>query len=70
MLVCGRQFLGGCGPIAPDLAASRDILALDLKDVGKIASDRYLEVEADLLRAVVGDVDVLMHAAVDVTTED
>ena len=70
MLVCGRQFLGGCGPIALDLAAPGDIIALDLEDVGEITADCYFEIEADLLRAVVGDVDVFMHAAVDVAAED
>ena len=70
MSVCGRQFLGGCGPIAPDLAPPNDLVSLDLKEVGEIAADRYFEIEADSLRAVVGDVDVFMHAAVDVTAED
>ena len=38
-------------------------LALDLEDVGKIGADRDFQIEAHGLKAVVGDIDVLVHPA-------
>ena len=56
-------------PRRDDAAAPHDVVALHLEDVGEIGADRDLEVEANRLLAVVGDVDVLVQAAIDMTAD-
>jgi hypothetical protein len=51
------------------VTAPDDAAALHLEDVGEVAAKRDLEVEANRLAAVIGDVDVLVHAAADVAAE-
>lgn len=49
-------------PLRRHAAAARDAARLDLEDVGEVAPDRHLEVEPDPGGAVVGEVEVLVHA--------
>ena len=51
------------------MTAPDDAAALHLEDVGEVAAKRDFEVEANRPAAVVGDVDVLVHAAADVAAE-
>jgi hypothetical protein len=70
MSVCGSQLLSGGGPFALYLSAPHDALSLDFEEIGEIASERNFEIEADLPRTVIGNVDIFMHAAVDMAPED
>ena len=67
--VGGRERLLFLGPFRSDVAAPNEVLCLHLKDVGEIAAQRDFEIEANLGPCVVRQVDILMHAAVNVTAE-
>src|SRR5208283_1781791 len=56
-------------PAGVDAAAANDAIALHLENVGEIAAHRDFQIEAHRLAAAVGDVDVLVHAAGDVTAQ-
>ena len=57
------QFLLLVGPLRGDAAATDDAFGLHFEDIGEVAADGDLQVEADRLAAVVGDVEVFVHAA-------
>ena len=69
MAVARRELLGLWRPMRVDIAAAHELVALHLEKIGEIAADFDLEVKADATVAVVGDVDVLMHADVDAPPE-
>ena len=52
-----------------DAAAPYDIVALYLENVGKIGTDRDLQIEAHRILTVVGDVDVLVQPAIDMAAD-
>ena len=56
-------------PRRGDAAAPHDLVALDLENVGKICTDRDLQVEANRIPAVVGDLDILVQPAIYVATD-
>lgn len=45
------------------------MICSDFEDVGEVAADCHLQVEAHELCAVIGDIEVLVHAAVDHATD-
>ena len=67
--VGGRETLLFLGPFRSDVATPDEVPGLHLKDVGEIAAQRDLEIEAHLGPCIVGQVEILVHAAVDVTAE-
>src|SRR5208337_5235940 len=56
------QFLFCIGPFSCDASAAYDAARFDLEDIGKVGAHGDLKLEAHRLYAVVGDVDVLVHA--------
>src|SRR6185312_6085035 len=67
--VGGRQTLLFLGPFGGDVAAPNAVPRLHLEEVGEIAAKRDLEIEADLGPSVVGQIEILVDATVDVTAE-
>ena len=61
--VCGTQLLMRIGPLGVDAATPDDASRLHLEHVGEIAAESDLQIEADVLAAMVGDVEVFVHAA-------
>src|SRR5215472_8910451 len=59
------QPLRGFGPLRCDPASAHDATRLYLKDICKITAERDLELEPYRLQAVVGDVEIFVHAASD-----
>src|ERR1700721_324950 len=56
-------------PRGDDVAAPHDVIALHLENVGEIGAHRDLQVETDRLLAVIGDLDVFVQSAVDLTAD-
>ena len=56
-------------PRRGDAAAPHDLVALHLEDVGEIGADRDLQVEANRILAVVGDLDILVQPAIDMAAD-
>ena len=52
-------------PARLDAAAPHDAVRFHLEDVGEIAAHRDLELETHMFRAVIGDVEILVHPAAD-----
>ena len=52
-------------PLRGDMTAAHDAAGLHLEDVGKVATKRDLKLKVYPLHAVVRDVEILMHAAID-----
>ena len=61
----GAQMLVCFGPLRGDPATAHNVARLHLENVGKIASQRDLELKSHRLHAVVDDVEILVHAAAD-----
>src|SRR6516165_1045989 len=61
----GTKPLPSLRPFGGDLAAAYDLARLHLEDIGKVASQRDFELKAHRLQAVVGDIEILVHAADD-----
>src|SRR5207253_367601 len=57
-------------PLRGDPTAAHDAAGLHLEDVCEVATQRDLELKAYPLHAVVGDVEILVHAAVDRSADD
>src|SRR5215470_3500100 len=57
-------------PSRDDPAATHDVAGFHLKNVREIATHHDLKLEAYPLRAVVGDVEILVHAAADRSADD
>ena len=64
------QLLARRRPDGLDAAAADDAVALDLEDVGEVGADGDFEIETDRVEAVVGDFEMLLHAAVDLAADD
>jgi hypothetical protein len=62
--VTRAQLLLGVRPFGRNPTATYDVVRLDLEDVGEVATQRDLELKAHPLHAVVGKVQILVHAAV------
>src|SRR6516165_5029825 len=52
-------------PFRGDLAAAYDAARLHLEDVGKVASEGDLQLKAHGLHAIVGYIEIFVHAAAD-----
>ena len=63
--VGGAQMLAGFGPLRCDPPPAHNAARLHLKNVCKVAAERNLELESHRLHAVVGDVEIFVHAASD-----
>src|ERR1700730_852702 len=63
--VGGAQMLARWGPLRGDPAVAHNAARLDLKNVGKIAAERDLELKDHRPHAAVDDVEILVHAAAD-----
>src|ERR1700759_365710 len=63
--IAGAKLLRRLRPGGGYLAAADDVVRFYLKNVGKIATHGDLELKVDALSAVVGQVDVFVHAFVD-----
>src|SRR6516164_7208857 len=61
----GAKPLPALRPFGGDLAAAYDLARLHLENIGKVASQRDFELKAHRLQAVVGDIEILVHAADD-----
>ena len=59
------QLLRVLRPFGDDAAAADDAVRLHLEHVREVAAQNDLKLEADRLHAVVGDVEVFVHAAAD-----
>src|SRR4029077_18559398 len=70
VLVAGPKLLLSLRPRRGDPAAAYDLARFHLENVRKVATHRDLELEACLLHVVVGDVEILVHAAIDAPAED
>src|SRR5262249_40420640 len=57
-------------PFRDDAAATHDVAGFHLKDVCEVARQHDLELKAYPLHAVVGDVEILMHATADRSADD
>src|SRR5262249_27489251 len=57
-------------PLRYDPAATHDVAGFHLKNVCEVATQRDLKLKAYPLRAVVGDVEILVHTAADRTADD
>src|ERR1700693_1066959 len=56
-------------PRGDDVATPHDIVALHLENVGEVGAHRDLQVETKWLLAVVGDLDVFVQSAIDLTAD-
>src|ERR1700683_4641202 len=56
-------------PRGDDAATPHDVVALHLENVGEIGAHSDLEVETNWLLAVVGDLDVFVQSAIDMTAD-
>ena len=65
----GAEPLPPLRPFSGDLATAYDTARLHLEDVGKVASEADLELKTHRLHAVVGDVEIFVHAAADRSTD-
>ena len=63
--VRSANLLPSLRPLSGDLAAAHDTSRLHLEDVGEIAAEGDLELKTHRLHAVVGDVEIFVHAAAD-----
>ena len=63
--ICGAKPLPCLRPFSGDLATAYDAARLHLEDVGEVASEGDLELKTHRLHAVVGDVEIFVHAAAD-----
>ena len=71
LVAIGRaQPLIGVRPLAGDTAAMHDAVLLHLEHIGEVGQDIDLEVEADRPAAVIGDVEILVHAAREPAADD
>jgi hypothetical protein len=52
-------------PFSGDLASAYDAARLHLEDVGKVASEGDLQLKAHGFHAIVGYIEIFMHAAAD-----
>src|SRR5215813_5491230 len=67
--VRGTKPLPPLRPFGGDLAAAYDLARLHLENVGKVASQRDLELKAHWLQGVVGDIEIFVHTADDRSTD-
>src|SRR5882757_5016537 len=56
-------------PRGDDAATPHDVVALHLENVGEIGAHRDLQVETNWLLGVVGDLDVFVQSAIDLTAD-
>jgi len=56
-------------PFRVDVTTPHEFVLLDLKEVGEVRPQRDLKVEADGIKAVVRDIQILMDAFVDGTRD-
>ena len=56
-------------PRCGDATAPYDTVALHLKDIGEIGTDRDLQIEAYWALTIIGDVDVLVQPAIDMAAD-
>jgi len=68
--IADSQHLSFGRPRRCDAAAPHDSVAPHFEDVGEIAADRDLKIEAHGVLAVIGNLDILVHAAVDMTANN
>src|SRR6185437_9136013 len=61
--VGGAEFLVRFGPARRDAPAAHDMARFYLEDIGKIAARRDLQLKANALHAMIGDIDIFMQAA-------
>ena len=65
-IAIGRtKALSRLGPFGSNPAAAHDAVRFHLKQIGEVAANRDLELKSHPLHAVIGDLDILVHAAGD-----
>ena len=67
--IAGGHGLSVCLPLGEDFATFGDLLALHLEQVGEVALEGECKLEPHGCGVVIGDVDILMHAAIDMPAE-
>ena len=68
--VTRAQLLLRLGPVGYDPTAANNVVRLDLENISEITAHRDFKLEACPVHAVVGNVEILVHAAVDHSTDD
>ena len=61
--IARAQLLLGLRPLGRDPSAAHDAVGFDLEDIREIGAQNDLELKAHRLHAVIGDIQVLVHAA-------
>ena len=59
------KFLNRRRPVRANTPAPQDVARLHLEDIGKVAANGDLQLEFNRLHAVIHDVQILVHAAID-----
>src|SRR6478736_1614143 len=62
VLVAGPKLLLRLRPLGGNLTTAHDVVGLDFENIGEIATHCDLELKAHSLHAVVGNIQVLVHA--------